>query len=92
MSKINSYFIFFFHSVDIDHYHFNSGIENLRFEEINGKKTTLLKQALFKQLILFIIIALFVGSAQFCRINQYSDAFIYYKPYQNETRIIKVRI
>ena len=82
----------FFHSIGIDDDIFNSGKERLELEEIYGKKTFSAKQVVFKEFILFIIIASIVGSAQFCRRNQYSDAFIYYKPYQNETRIIKVRV
>ena len=82
----------FFHSIDIDDDIFKNGKERLELDEIHGKKTFSAKQVVFKEFILFVIIALIVGSVQFCRRNQYSDAFIYYKPYQNETRIIKVRI
>ena len=89
---IHDVFRLFFHSIGIDDDIFNSGKERLELEEIYRKKTFSAKQVVFKEFILFIIIASIVGSAQFCRRNQYSDAFIYYKPYQNETRIIKVRV
>ena len=82
----------FFYSIDIDDGIINNGKESLEFEEIYGKNAFSPKQVVFKEIVLLIIIALIVGSAQFCRRNQHSDAFIYYKPYQNETRIIKVRI
>ena len=86
------YNIYFFKSCKTENEVYNTrmkGTFHLRHEQ---ERTTIsIKRVALKQLILIITLVLIVGSFQICKLNQYSDAFIYSKPYPNDTRIIKVK-
>ena len=64
---------------------------NFELRHEQERTTHSIKHAFLKQLILIVTLGLIAGSFQFCRFMQYPDAFIYYKPYANDTKIIKVK-